>query len=80
MDTVSRVYTLINERNMSLYQLTRLSGVSHSTIKTTEKRGGQLTVDTIERLCDGLGITLCDFFREDRGKGANMASESHHST
>ncbi len=68
MDTVSRVYALLNERNMSLYQLARLSGVSHSTIKTTEKRGGQLTVETIERLCDGLGITLCDFFRENKEK------------
>ena len=80
MDTVSRVYALLNERNMSLYQLARLSGVSHSTIKTTEKRGGQLTVDTIERLCDGLGITLYDFFREERGKGACVASENLHST
>ena len=70
MDTVSRVYALLNERNMSLYQLARLSGVSHSTIKTTEKRGGQLTVETIERLCDGLGITLYDFFREDVGESA----------
>lgn len=76
MDTVSRVYALLNERNMSLYQLARLSGVSHSTIKTTEKRGGQLTVETIERLCDGLGISLCEFFREDAGKGTGKINAS----
>ena len=74
MDTVARVYTLLNERNMSLYQLARLSGVSHSTIKTTEKRGGQLTVETIERLCDGLGISLCEFFREDADKSRRSSN------
>ena len=49
MNTVERVYDLIEERGISLYQLARMSGVSYSTVKTTEKRGGQLTVDTIER-------------------------------
>lgn len=76
MDTVARVYALLNERNMSLYQLARISGVSHSTIKTTEKRGGQLTVETIERLCDGLGISLCEFFREDVENESNIAQVS----
>ena len=46
MNTVERVYDLIEERGISLYQLARMSGVSYSTVKTTEKRGGQLTVDT----------------------------------
>lgn len=64
MDTVKRVYTLIEERDMSLYQLSQLSGVSYSTVKTTEKRGGQLKVDTIERICHALGITMGEFFEE----------------
>ena len=31
-------------------------------IQTTARRGGQLSVETIERICLGLGITLKDFF------------------
>lgn len=62
MDTVKRVYTLIEERDMSLYHLAQISGVSYSTVKTTEKRGGQLNVDTIERICRALGITIGEFF------------------
>ena len=58
MDTVKRVYNLIEERNITLYQLSQMSGVSYSTVKTTEKRGGQLKVDTIERICEALGITM----------------------
>ena len=37
-------------------------GISYSTIQTTARRGGQLSVETIERICLGLGITLKDFF------------------
>lgn len=62
MNTVERVYDLIEERDISLYQLARMSGVSYSTVKTTEKRGGQLTVDTIERICAALQITMSEFF------------------
>ena len=62
LDTVQRVYDLLEERNLSLYQLAQISGVSHSTIKTTEKRGGQLKIDTIYRICNGLDITLSEFF------------------
>ena len=64
VNTVRRVYELMDERHITLYQLSQMSGVSHSTIKTTEKRGGQLTVDTIYRICQGLGISMSDFFTE----------------
>ena len=62
MDTVKRVYDLIDERKITLYQLAQNSGISYSTIKMTEKRGGQLKVDTIERICDALSISMSDFF------------------
>lgn len=64
MDTVKRVCELAEERHLTLYQLSQLCGISYSTIQTTRKRGGQLKVDTIERICDALGITLSAFFAE----------------
>jgi transcriptional regulator with XRE-family HTH domain len=64
MDTVKRVYELVEANHITLYQLAQKSGVSYSTIKTTEKRGGQLKVDTIERICMALGISLSAFFTE----------------
>ena len=42
--------------------LAKKCGISYSTIQTTARRGGQLSVETIERICLGLGITLKDFF------------------
>ena len=62
MDTVRRVYELAGQQDISLYQLAQRSGISVSTIKMTEKRGGQLKIDTIERICEGLGISLAVFF------------------
>lgn len=64
MDTVGRVYELARARGLSIAQLAQRSGISDSTIKMTKKRGGQLKIDTIERICQALGITLSEFFAE----------------
>ena len=65
MDTMGRVNELIAERDLSLYKLAQMSGVSYSTLKNTVQRNGQLTVDTIERICIGLEISMSDFFAEE---------------
>ena len=64
MDTLGRVYDLIAQRNMTLYQLAKISDVSPSTLRNTTRREGQLKIDTIERICAALGITLSEFFAE----------------
>ena len=64
MDTLGRVYDLISQRDMTLYQLAKISDVSPSTLRNTKRREGQLKIDTIERICAALGITLSDFFAE----------------
>ncbi len=67
MDTIARVRELAAERNLSLHGLARVCDVPYSTLKNTEQRSGQLTVDTIERICLGLGIPMSLFFTESRG-------------
>ena len=64
MDTVARVKELAAERNMSLHGLAIMCDVPYSTLKNTEQRSGQLTVDTIERICLGLNIPMSLFFTE----------------
>ena len=64
MDTLGRVYDLIAQRDMTLYQLAKISDVSPSTLRNTKRREGQLKIDTIERICVALGITLSEFFSE----------------
>ncbi len=56
MDTIKRVQDLMQERDMNLCVLAKKCGISYSTIQTTARRGGQLSVETIERICLGLEI------------------------
>ena len=62
MDTLQRVYDLIDERGMTLYHLAKLCDIAPSTLRNTRRRNGELKVETIEKICTGLGMTLSEFF------------------
>ncbi len=70
MDTYTtvknRLLVLCEQKNMSIYKLAMESGVAPSTIKNIlygkSKNPG---IVTIKMLCDGLGITLVDFFNTE---------------
>lgn len=63
---VYRINELIKERNITPNGLSYLSGVSQSTIKSIlngeSKNPG---IVTIKKLCDGLEISIVDFFNTD---------------
>ena len=60
---VNRILELCQERDISINRLGTISGVSQSTINNiTSKRNASTTVATIKKLCDGLEITLGEFF------------------
>lgn len=59
----NRVIELCRERGLSLNRLGMISGVSQSTINNiVSGRNRSATVTTVKKLCDGLGITLGEFF------------------
>ena len=64
MNTINRVQELADERGLTLCQLSKMCDLSEATIRTAKKRGNQLSVDTIERICEALNITLSEFFDE----------------
>lgn len=58
-----RILTLCRDRNITINKLGTISGVTQSTISNiTSGRNKGATVATIKKLCDGLDITLVDFF------------------
>ena len=59
---VDRIEELIGERGLSRYQLAKLSGIAESSVSNLFNRGSMPTVYTIEKICNGLGITLSQFF------------------
>lgn len=74
MDTYGRLMELLDERGLTLYQASKLCNLSRSTLTNARNRGGQLSVDTIERICDALGITLSEFF----AVRSNAAEQATH--
>lgn len=59
----NRILQLCNERHIAINELASISGVSPSTVYSilNEKSQNPGAV-TIKKLCDGLEITLGDFF------------------
>lgn len=65
MNTVDRAIQLAKHKGISLLQLSLTSGINYSTLASAKRRNTQLSVDTIQRLCDSLSISLKDFFDDD---------------
>ena len=65
MDTIQRVRELANERNLTLSKLAELCNLPQSTILNTARRKGQLSVETLEQICRGLGISWSEFFAKE---------------
>ena len=65
MDSLARLNDLLAERNMSLFALAKASGIHYSTFDAAKRRSGQLSIDTIERVCDTLQIPVYEFFMTD---------------
>ena len=58
-----RIIELCRERDISINKLCSMSGVTQSTINNiVSGRNNSTTVATVKKLCDGLDITLGQFF------------------
>ena len=61
-----RILQLCEENNISINKLCTISGVTQSTVNNiVSGRNNSATVSTVKKLCDGLGITIIDFFNVD---------------
>lgn len=60
---VARFEEICKERNISYTELARLSGVTPSTVYSMLKpERRDMSITTIKKLCDGLEISISDFF------------------
>lgn len=60
---VERFKVLLSERNIKINELATLSGVTPSTAYSMfDKTRRDISITTIKKFCDGLGITLGEFF------------------
>lgn len=58
-----RILDLCEERGITINKLATISGVTQSTLNNiVSGRNNSATVSTVKKLCDGLDISILDFF------------------
>ena len=71
---VKRFIKLCDEKEITLNELANLSGVTPSTVYSmVQNNRREIGITTIKKLCDGLNISICDFFCTDEFK--NLSQE-----
>ena len=58
-----RIHELCNERGITLNKLAITSGITQSTLNNIiSGRNKSTTISTIKKICDGIEISISDFF------------------
>lgn len=61
-----RILELCKERGITINKLGTISGVTQSTLNNIMSgRNNSTTIATIKKLCDGLDISIIEFFNSD---------------
>ena len=64
-DILGKIEFERQKRNWSEYTLAQNSNLTQSTISTWYRKHLQPSVASLEKICNGLGITLAQFFSEE---------------
>lgn len=78
VDVVQRIRDLCAAYSWTYYRLAKESGVTYSTLNAMMKKGTVPSVSTLEKLCGGFGISLSQFFAEDKAAAALTESQKQH--
>lgn len=58
-----RIAELCEEKHITINKLANISGITQSTLNNIKSgRNNSTTISTIQKICDGLEITVTDFF------------------
>ena len=66
MDVLKKINKIRIERNWSVYRLSVESGISQSTLTNMFNRETLPSITTLECICSAFGMTLSEFFLEDK--------------
>ena len=60
-----RILNLCDSRGITINKLAMMCGTTQSTINNIVTERNNASVSTIKKICDGLEITIADFFNDD---------------
>ncbi|MDC7291037.1 helix-turn-helix transcriptional regulator [Blautia schinkii] len=73
----NRIQELCAKKDMSMYALSQKTNISQSSLSNLTKRGSIPTFHTLNRICEGLGITLAQFFADNEER-PDLSLEQQH--
>lgn len=65
MDVLKRIDDIMKKQNLTDYQLAKLSNLSLSTLSNMRRRNTVPSIQTLQTICNALGITLSQFFVDE---------------
>lgn len=61
-----RILKLCDENEITVNKLSTISGITQSTLNNIiSGRNNSTTISTVKKICDGLDISLIDFFSDE---------------
>lgn len=75
MNVQKRLRELMNERNWSCYRLAKESDLSQSTVANLFDRNNSVSIPVLEIICEGLGISMSQFFIQENEVFAILTPE-----
>jgi transcriptional regulator with XRE-family HTH domain len=75
-DVIGHIKELCAERSWSYYKLAAEANIPYSTLNNMLHRSNIPTIPTLQKICDGMGISLSDFFADDP-KEANLTKSQN---
>ncbi|MBR6783080.1 MAG: helix-turn-helix transcriptional regulator [Clostridia bacterium] len=64
--TKLRILELCSKKNITVNKLSTLSGITQSTLNNiVSGRNNSTTISTLKKICDGLDITIKEFFSDE---------------
>lgn len=81
-DLGDRIRKIRKEKNLTINELSKKCSLSHSYISQVERNGANPSVGSLKEIANGLGVTLVDFFENDKdkikGNSAEVIRENRH--
>ena len=65
MDAQKRLQELLDSKGWTAYRLAKKCNLSESTLANIFRRNTMPSISTLEAICEGLGISLAQFFSEN---------------
>lgn len=76
MDVKARLQQLMDERGWTIYKVAKEANIPWSTVRNMFKRNTEPSIATLESICNGMGMTLPQFFDTENVMG--LTTEQCH--